>query len=72
MIGIWRSLEIAFFKWLAMPHPISLVHKHVVHMYGDPNIIGGVCDLVVDIVLNEKIIGFHVAILDIVYAGNIH
>jgi hypothetical protein len=45
VIGVWRSLEISFLKWLAVPHPVSLVYEHVIHMYWNPHVAGGVGDL---------------------------
>ncbi len=50
MIGGCRSLEITILKRLAVPYPVSLVYEHVIHMYRDPYITGGVGDLIVNVI----------------------
>jgi hypothetical protein len=72
MIGVWRSLEITFLKRFAVPHPVSLLYEHVIHMYWDPYIAGGVGDLIVNVIVYYKVICFKVAILNIVYTGSVH
>jgi hypothetical protein len=50
VIGVWWSLEITFLKRLAMPHPVSFVYEHVIHMYWNPYIAGGVGDFIVNVI----------------------
>ena len=66
VIGVGRSLEIPFLKGFTMPHPVSLIDGHVIHMNGDPDIAGGIGDLIVDVVFDDKVVCFNIAILNIV------
>ena len=72
VICVWRSLEITFLKRLAVPHPVSLVYEHVIHMYWDPNIAGGVSDLIVNLTFYYKVVCSNVAILNIIYTGGVN
>ncbi len=54
-----------------MPHPVTLAHEHVVHVYGNPDIAGGIGNLVVNGIIDDEIVGFQVTILDIVYSRGV-
>jgi len=41
-------------------------------MYRDPDITGGVGDLVVNVTIDYKVVSFQVSILDIVYSGSVN
>ena len=51
-----------------MPSPITFRHIHVVHVDGNPYISGGVGYLVIDMWVDEEVVGAGVAILDIVHS----
>ena len=64
-----RSLQIPLLEGLAVPGAIALVDIHVVHVDGHPYVGGGIGDLVVDVAVDEEVVGAGVAILNVVDAG---
>ena len=61
-----RRLQIALLEWLAVPRAIALVHIHVIHVDGHPDVGSGIGDLVIDVRVDEEVVGLRFAILDIV------
>src|SRR5690606_28646913 len=52
---------------LTIPHPVSLVNEHVIHVYRDPYIGCGIGNPVVNALLNQEVISPEFTILDVVY-----
>ena len=67
-----RCLKVSFLERLAVPGAVAFVHVHVVHVDRNPHISSGIGDFVVDMRINEEVIGAGVAILDVVDAGLFH
>ena len=62
MVGIGRRLEISFFERFTVPNAIAFVDSHMIHVDRNPDITGGVCDMVVYILIDNKIVGLYIAI----------
>ncbi len=71
VVGIGRCLPVSLLEGFTVPHPVGLVHVHVIHMYRNPYIAGGIGNLVVYILFNDKVIGDAVAVTDIVNTGGV-
>ena len=72
MVCAGGGLQIAFFERFAMPDAVSFIHCHMIHVDGNPHIGGGVGDMVVHSFVDEEIVCFHIAVLDVVYARILH
>ena len=64
-----RCLQIAFLEGFAVPRAVAFVHVHVVHVNGNPDIGGGIGDVIVDMLVDKEVVGACLAILDEVDAG---
>src|SRR5690554_2896390 len=72
MVGIGRRLTVSFLKWLPVPYPVSFLHIHVIHVNGNPYIACSIGNVIVNTVANNKIIGFKIAILNVVDTWRVH
>ena len=61
-----RCLQIALLEGLSVPGAIAFVHIHVIHVDRHPDIGSGIGNLIVDMCIDEEIIGLGISILDIV------
>ena len=66
-----RGLQISLLEGLAVPRAITLGDVHVVHVDGHPHVGGSIGDLVVDVGIDEEVVGLRLAILDEVDAGGL-
>ena len=64
-----RGLEIAFLERFTMPGAIALSDIHVIHVNRHPYISRGISDLIVDMGIDEEVIGLRIAILDEIDTG---
>ena len=55
-----------------MPGAIALIDVHMVHVDGHPYVGGGIGDLVIDMLVDQEVVGFRVAILDVIHARLLH
>ena len=62
-----RCLQITLLERLAMPGAIALGDIHVVHVDGYPYVGGGIGDLVIDMLVNQEIVGLRITILDVIH-----
>ncbi len=69
VIRVWRGLQVPILERFPVPYPVCLVDVHMVHMYGDPDVAGGIGDLVVYVLFYDEIVCFTVPVPDVVYAG---
>ena len=63
-----RCLQVAFLEGLTVPGAIAFVHVHVVHVDGYPDVSCGISDFVIDVFVDEEVVGARLAILDIIDA----
>ena len=65
-------LQVALLEGLAVPDAVRLVHGHVVHVDGDPDVARGVGHPVVDRIVDDEVAGAVFAVADVVDAGVLH
>ena len=63
VVCIWRRLEITLLERLAVPYPICLVHKHMIHMDRHPDVRSGIGNLVIHLISDYEIVGLHISVL---------
>ena len=63
-----RGLKITFFERFAVPNSVTFVYRYVVHVNRNPNVARGICDFVIDIIADDKISRFCIAVLNIINA----
>ena len=61
-------MQITFLERLAMPHTIAFVDCHVIHVDRNPHVGRGISDLVIDIFIDDEVIGLGITILDVIDA----
>ena len=71
VVALWR-LQIALLERLSVPSAIALRHIHVVHVDRHPHIGGGIRYLVIDMFVDEEVVGLRVAILDVIDTRLLH
>ena len=67
-----RRLQVALLKGFAMPGAIALGDVHVVHVDRHPHVGGGIGYLVVDMGIDQEIVGLRIAILDVIHTRFLH
>ena len=70
MVGS-RGLKITFFERFAVPNSVTFVYRYVVHVNWNPNVARGICDFVIDIIADDKISRFCIAVLNIINARSL-
>ena len=68
MVSVSWCLTVSLSERLAVPYAITLVYVHMVHMDRDPDVACSVCDLLVNIVVDDEVVCLCLTILDIVNA----
>ena len=61
-----RGLQIPFLERFTVPNPITLVHRYMVHVNRNPDIGGGIGNLIVHMLIDKEIIGLLLPILNII------
>ncbi len=67
-----RCLQVTFLEGLAVPYTIPLVHIHVIHVNGYPDIGGRIRNLGIHTLVDDEIIGLGVTVLDVIDARLAH
>ena len=67
-----RCLQIALLEGLTMPSAIALSDIHVIHVDRHPHIGGGIGNLVIDMGVDQEVVGLRVAILDVIHSRLSH
>ena len=67
-----RSLEVALLEWFAVPSAVTFVHIHVVHVDGHPHVGRSIGDFVINVFINEEVVGTSLAVLDVINARLAH
>ena len=65
VVAFW-CLKVTLLKRLAVPRAVAFIHVHVVHVDGHPDIGRGIGYLVIDMLVDEEVIGTRLTILYII------
>ena len=67
-----RSLQITFLERLSMPYTVALVHEHMVHVDRHPHVGSGIGNLIIDMFINQEVVGLDGVVLYIIDTGGLH
>ena len=71
VVAGWR-LQVALLERFAVPGAVAFVDVHVVHVDGHPHVGGGIGNLVINMFVDEEVVGPRLAVADEIDTGLTH